>query len=403
MLNAYKGLPKSIYIFFVVQVINRFGDFVVPFLTLYLTKKLGLSFETAGAIVMVTSLLSIPGSLLGGKLADQLGRKKVYIAAQTAAGIFLIPCAILKSPSVIVLCILAATFFNGAVRPAVNSLIADILPPYQRQLGYSLNYLGINVGVALGPIVAGFLFNHALPLLFVGDAITSFIAVSLVVIHVTEVNPFALEIAVTKEEKEESGNLLEVLLRRPMIMLLLLIYSIYCGVYIQHRFSLPIMLDHKFLAQGPEQFGWLMSVNAFTVILLTMGVTHFTKRFKPLTNMAVAGFLYAIGFGMIGRINSFFMFIISTILWTLGEILMATNFGVFIANHSPRNFRARFSALSNLNKAAGGAIGTSLMGLYIGSRGINEVWNLVFWVACTSAVLMLLLSIYSNRKRLADN
>lgn len=150
-----------------------------------------------------------------------------------------------------------------------------------------------------------------------------------------------------EKEKDESGNLLEVILRRPKIIILLLIYIIYSAVYIQHRFSLPIMLDNRFLAQGPEKFGLLMSVNALTVLILTMWVTHITKRFKSLTNMVIAGVLYAIGFGMVGQISTFFMFMISTILWTLGEILMATNFGVYIANHSPRNYRARADNLPN--------------------------------------------------------
>lgn len=398
MINAYRGLPKSIYIFFVVQIINRFGDFVVPFLTLYLTQKLGLSIETTGIIVMVASVVSIPGSLLGGKFADQLGGKIVYIIAQTIAATLLIPCAILNNPSVIVLCIVLSTLFNGAVRPAISSIIADLLPPYKRQLGYSLNYLGINIGVALGPIVAGFLFNHSLPLLFIGDALTSFIAVSLVLIHVKVVNPVTLEVAATQEENDEPGNPLQVLFKRPRIIILLLIYIIYSAVYIQHGFSLPLMLDNRFLAQGPQKFGLLMSINALTVIMLTVWVTNLTKRFKPLTNMVIAGVLYAIGFGMIGEINTLRMFILSTILWSMGEILMATNFGVYIVNNSPRNYRARFSALGNLSSATGGALGTSLMGVYIGSMGINSVWHFTFVISCISAILMSLLSIYSSRK-----
>lgn len=398
MINAYRGLPKSIYIFFVVQIINRFGDFVFPFLTLYLTKKLGLSFETTGVIVMGASVLRIPGSLLGGKFADQLGRKKVYILAQTLAGALLIPCAFLNNPSVIILCILFATFFNGAVRPSISSIIADLLPPHKRQLGYSLNYLGINIGVALGPIVAGFLFNHSLPFLFIGDALTSFIAVSLVIVYVTEINPLTSEVPITAEESEESGNLLKVLWRRPQIIILLVINIIYGAVYIQHGFSLPIMLDHRFLARGPEKFGLLMSINALTVIISTMWITNITKRYKPLTNLVLAGVLYAIGFGMIGEIKSFFFFVISTILWTWGEILMATNFGTYIANNSPRNYRARFSALGNISGAIGGALGTSLMGVYISLMGIKLVWPLIFAISCFSAILMLLLSIYSKRK-----
>ncbi|MDQ7094784.1 MFS transporter [Desulfosporosinus sp. PR] len=397
MINSYRGLPKSIYVFFVVQVINRFGDFVVPFLTLYLTRKLGLSFETTGVIVMVASALNIPSSLLGGNLADRLGRKKVYILAQTTAGILLVPCAFLTNPFITVACILTATFFNGAVRPAVTSMIADLLPPYKRQLGYSLNYLGVNVGVALGPLVAGFLFNHCLPLLFIGDALTSFIAVGLVMLHISEVNPLTSEIAVTEEEKDESGSLLQALRKRPKIVILLLIYIIYCAVYVQNRFSLPIMLDKVFQAQGPEKFGLLMSVNALTVIILTLWITDVTRRLKPLNNMVAAGLLYAVGFGMIGSIHTFFLFVVSTVLWTLGEILMATNFGVYVSNHSPRNYRARFNALSSLTNAIGGALGTSLMGVYIGLKGINAVWSLIFGVSCLSSVLMLGLAAYSGQ------
>ena len=158
------------------------------------------------------------------------------------------------------------------------------------------------------------------------------------------------------------------------------------------------MMDYKFLAQGPEKFGLLMSINALTVIILTMWVTNITQRFKPLTNMVIAGVLYAIGFGMIGEINTFSLFIISTILWSLGEILMATNFGVYIVNNSPRNYRARFSALGNLSFSTGGALGTSFMGVYIGFMGINSVWHFIFVISCVSAILMSLLSIYSSRK-----
>ena len=47
---------------------------------------------------------------MGGIAADQLGGRKVYILAQTIAGILLIPCAFLKNPSVIIICILLSTF-----------------------------------------------------------------------------------------------------------------------------------------------------------------------------------------------------------------------------------------------------------------------------------------------------
>jgi len=43
---------------------------------LYLTIKRGLSFATTGVIVMVASLLGIPGSILVGEFSDKYGRKE---------------------------------------------------------------------------------------------------------------------------------------------------------------------------------------------------------------------------------------------------------------------------------------------------------------------------------------
>lgn len=396
--NIYKGLPRSVYILFLVQVVNRFGDFVLPFMTLFLTKKLGLSFETVGIIVMIESILSIPGSILGGKFADQIGRKKTYIFAQTTAALALIPCAFITKPYIIVFFLLASTFFNGAVRPPLNAIIADVLPSDKRQAGYSLQYLGINLGVSIGPIVAGFLFNNFLSMLFIGDALTSLMAVALVIVCIDETRPSNITEVAASKEKAEEGNIFQVLARRPQILIFLIIYIIYSLVYTQHRFSLPLMLDKVYMENGAENFGFLMSVNAFTVIFLTVFITSFTRKLHALPNMIIAGILYAIGFGMIGIINSFPLFMLSTVLWTMGEILTVTNFGVYVANNSPTNYRARFSAVGNLSWATGAALGTSLIGKYIDMAGITAVWPLTFILACIATLFMVMLYMYSYKK-----
>ncbi len=119
-LKTYLGLPKGIYIIFLVQVVNRFGDFVVPFLTLFLTVKLGYSIETVGFITMLSALVITPGALFGGKLADHVGRKKTYLFMQTSAALCLVPCAFINNNEMIVGLLIASTFFNGAVRPSFN-------------------------------------------------------------------------------------------------------------------------------------------------------------------------------------------------------------------------------------------------------------------------------------------
>lgn len=399
--NTYKNLPKSVYVLFFVQIINRFGDFVFPFLSLLLTKKLGFSFATTGLVVMTASIVVIPASLLGGKFADQLSRKKTYLIGQSLAACFILICGFIKSPSLIIVLLILSAFFNGFVRPTISAIMADVLPSEKRQAGSSLLYLGINIGVSIGPMVAGFLFNNFLPLLFIIDALTSFTAVFIVFKLIEETKPKAGNLKDTNHlEKEEHGNLLQALIKRPKVFIFLMINVLYSLAYREVSFSLPMTLNNIFTNSGSQKYGFLMSINALTVIFLTFIVINLTKKYKPLTNMVASGVFYAIGLGSIGLIGgSYPLFIISTILWTIGEIISATNKGVYMANNSPKNFRARFSAVDNLSSALGGAIGTSLIGTYMDFYGVNAVWPLIFIIASFATFLMLLLHIFTFMKK----
>ena len=82
----------------------------------------------------------------------------------------------------------------------MSAIVTDVLPAEKRQIGFSISYLGINLGAALGPLAAGFLFNHYIPLIFIGDAITSLLAVTLVALNIKETLPdYSNSEAITNE------------------------------------------------------------------------------------------------------------------------------------------------------------------------------------------------------------
>jgi MFS family permease len=371
------------------------GGFVVPFLTLYLTEKLKMNIEIIGIIVTISSLLIVTGSILGGMLADKVGRKKTYILAQTTSALTLIPCAFIENPSIIIFLILISTFFNGAVRPALNALVVDLLPPDKRNAGFSLEYLGINIGAAFGPMIAGFLFNNHLKLFFLGDSLTSLIVVCIALIYIEETKSKVISENLVFKEKKESGSTLQAILKRPKIVIFLFIYIIYDIAYTQSNFSLPLQLNKIYASKISEIFGLLTSINAFTVILLTLVITNLTKKNSSLMNISMAGVFYALGFGMIGITHYFPLLVVSTVLWTMGEILTCTNISTYLANNSPANFRARFSALTCISWAIGATLGTSVMSKYIHLMGINAVWTLIFVLSIIASFFILMLN-YSD-------
>jgi len=373
--DDYKGLPREMYVLFTANVINRFGDFVSPLLALYLTQKLGMDATKTSFIVTLALLSRMPGSLLGGKLADHYGRRTTYLITQSIAGLLLLPCAFKISDYAIITLLIASTFFNGAVRPALDALAIDLLPADKRKLGISLMYLGINLGVAIGPALAGLLFKVNLPLFFIVDVLTSIIAVGLVFAFIKEsyIRNMIQNDTKTSETKPHLSTW-HVLSQNRKLLSFILICSGFSFIYVQTKFSLPLLFGHAFGNNGSALLGTMFSVNAITVLASTSFITYKTKKNATYMNVVMGGGFYAVGFGMYAFVSGYWMYIVATLIWTFGEILMATNIKAYIADRTPVEFRGRISALYLLLKAGMNSLGVLASGWLIPKVGYTQIW-----------------------------
>lgn len=379
LFSEYKGLPKNIYIVFAANVINRFGDFVSPLLALYLTQKLNMDASTTSFIVTLALLSRMPGSYLGGKMADHMGRRVTYLITQTIAGLTLLPCAFIDNHFIIICLLIVSTFFNGAVRPALDALVIDLVPQSKRKLGLSLMYLGINIGVAVGPALAGILFKINLQIFFLVDVVTSLIAVLLVFVFIKETyTVYGQDDEPSKAQTESKESIFDVLIQNKQLSIFLIITSFFSMVYIQTKFALPLLFADEFGLNGSSLLGVLFSINAVTVILCTSFMTHKTKNNPAAVNVIFGGLFYAIGFGLYGLVSGYGLYVMATIIWTFGEILMFINIKAFVADHTPVNFRGRINAISQMLNAATKSAGVLISGWLIPVIGHSKIWLLVF-------------------------
>ena len=151
---GFRGLPAPIWAIFALQIITRGGDFVFPFLTLFLTRKLGLGTVEAGFWVMATVASGLLGTLAAGKLSDHFGRRRVLGLGLLGGCVLTGVCGFLPATLAIPRVLLAASFFQGSVKPTLSAFVMDLCAPEQRKEGFSLSYLGTNLGVAVGPMMA---------------------------------------------------------------------------------------------------------------------------------------------------------------------------------------------------------------------------------------------------------
>ena len=389
--KPYKGLPMSIYIIFFASIVNNMGNFVGPFLTMFLTYRIGISVGLVGVIVAVNAGLGLIGTMIGGKLIDSIGRKKVLVVFGVAAGIGYGLCAFINNPVIITSILMVSSFVGGFSHPVYSTITTDLTEGDQRSAAFSLNYMALNIGFSVGPLLAGFLYENYLMWFFLGDAITTFISIALVSIFVPESKPTKEEIKKTKAksfESAEEGSLLDALIKRPTLLIFCFIIVIYFIVFSQFTFGLSIQIGDIFKNNGSTIFGSLMTVNAVMCSVLTVFITSATKNIKASLCISIGGLLYAVGFGMMFFIDAYYMFIISTATWTVGEILVATNTSVYIANHTPITHRGRFNSVFPIIRKLGFMIGPMMAGFYVKYTNIRNLWILVAILAVIGSLMM---------------
>lgn len=392
-LGFYGDLPKDIYFIFLSKIINSIGNFVLPFLSLFLTDKLNFSEVDAGRFIMAAAVFYALGSFAGGKACDVISRKKALVLFQSISVILIIPCGFLKDSHIIPYILILASFFTGGSIPIHTAIVTDIIPKEKRKAAFSFLYLGNNIGFAIGPMIAGLLYEKHSTWLFLGDAMTTIIAIILILIFVGESSPHN-NIKYSKINNDKSINdkkesLIKAIKRRPVIITFSIIMAVYSFVYGQYVFSLPIYIKQIFTDYGAKYYGMLMMINGITVIVFTPLITKLTVKIKVAPAIFLGGMQFAIGFGMIYFIKSIYLFIISTFLWTIGEILVTTNQNVYIANNTPVFHRGRFNAVFVVISGLGYALGPFATGIIISKVGIYSVWPLCFILSLAASLFML--------------
>src|ERR1700727_2125438 len=86
LLSRLRSLPRPAWILFFGTFLNKFGTFVLPFLTLYLLRQ-GYTTADAGIAIGAYGLANLSASLIGGHLADTIGRRKTIVLSMFSGGV----------------------------------------------------------------------------------------------------------------------------------------------------------------------------------------------------------------------------------------------------------------------------------------------------------------------------
>ena len=323
MFRDYLQLPLPVRILCLGSLINRAGSFVLVFLSIYASEQLGFGVPFATACIGVLGLGSMAGSLLGGHLADKVGRRGVMLLALFGGAAILLLLSTVTNRWLFMLSVGVFALVADLYRPAAAAMIADLVSIDRRPHAFALMYISVNLGFAIAPPIGGLLAGYSFEWLFWIDAASMIAYGGIIALTIEETHQRRVSVEAEPLRSPRGSWIRSVrTIGLDLTFLSFCISTLLIAlVFVQGLSTLPIYIRQ--LGYSNLQFGLLMSVNGLLIVVLQLPLTHWLSRFNAMTIVLIGGVLISIGFGLTATGSGLVFVAVCIAIWTLGEILQA--------------------------------------------------------------------------------
>ncbi|MFV2017672.1 MDR family MFS transporter [Micromonospora sp. LOL_023] len=372
------GLPTTFWYLWTGSLINRLGSFVVIFLAIYLTAGRGLSGAQAGLVLGAWGAGGAVGTLLGGTLADRWGRRPTLLTGQVGAATMLIVLGLADRWWLLLVGAALLGLFNEGTRPAYGAMMIDVVPAADRLRAFSLNYWAINLGYAFAAVLAGLAAQVDYFLLFAVNASTTLATAALVFVKIGETRPATRPAAPLDAA---------VVAARPAGLLTVVGDRVFLGfvglnvllamVFMQHGAMLPIAMADDGLS--PTTFGMVMALNGVLIVVGQLFVPRLIAGRNRSHVLALAAVIVGVGFGLTAVADVAWLYAVTVLIWTAGEMLNSPSNATLIAELTPAALRGRYQGVFSLSWSVA-AFAAPITGGFVW----QYAGNTALWLGCAA-------------------
>lgn len=401
MLARYRDLPRQVWLLCFGAFLSRAGAMVMPYLALYLTSSRGFSPSSATLVLGAFGVGSVVASLIGGALADRIGRKPVMVGALALAAVALTAIAHADGDAAVVAAIVAFAVTGDAYRPAASAMLGDLTPGDAQTRAYALMYVAVNLGFTVGSSVGGWLVvRSSYDTLFVVDAAAQATFAVLIALTLAETLPARAGALGAEPAREDAAAAAasapgwrSILADGPFLGLVFANFVV-TVVFIQAFSTLPL----EMAANGvpTDVYGRVMAVNGALIVVLQLPLAEWLGRRDRGLWLAVGAAAIAVGFALHGVARAPLALAGCVAVWTVGEICMAALAQPLVVDRAPAALRARYLGTFSTSFALAFCVGPPLGGYVFERLGGGFLWAAAGVGGLVGAGLLLAL-----RRRLA--
>lgn len=394
-LSSYQGIPRIIWYISIVSLVNRCGAFVISFLALYMTKKLGFPIEETGYVLTCFGVGALSGAFLGGKLTDRFGYRPIQFWSLLLNGIILLLMMLVRDIWVMGGAVLAMSFSAEVFRPANSVAMAKHCEPNTRTRSISLYRMAVNLGWTLAPALGGMLVALGWEWLFWVDGLTC-MAAACTLLWLIPKPPKSVLTSLEDTPNLEASSTLSPYRDRNFLLFSLLT-MLGAVVFMQILWTVPLFWE-KTYAWSEAQIGRMMALNGLLVFFIEMPLVHRLEGRASLMKYIRWGLiLYALAFTTLLFSVGFWPALIFTLAISLGEMFVMPFSSNFVFGRSEGNKQGQYMALYTMAYSIANIIAPFLGTQIIAHWGYTSLWSGVAVLAVVTCVGFWVLEYYSEK------
>jgi predicted MFS family arabinose efflux permease len=368
--KVYEGLSTPAWMLALVMLVNRSGAMVVPFLGVYMVKRLGFSLEVAGILLSCFGIGSVIGSSLGGWLTDKFGHFKVQLFSLSGVVPLFLLLPLLTNMYTLAAGILVLSIVGDILRPANSVSIAYYSKPENIVRSFTLNRMALNLGFSIGPALGGFLAAISYNLLFYGNAIATLLAAIIFYVYFKDRKGNVSD--------QDKAALMEMPYHSPYkdmpFMVFTFLSILFAICFFQLLSTLP--LYYKEVYQLSERsIGTILAYSGVVVFSLEMLIVHIAERKTTAGNAIVIGAVCCgVAFSSMLLAHAVWLLYVSMFVLCIAEILAMPFMATVTLQRSNVKNRGAYMGLNSLSLSAG-LIFAPYFGTKIAANyGFNVLW-----------------------------
>jgi MFS family permease len=347
-------LPRQVRLLVAARAVNQLGAFSLAFLTVLMCRTFGASLTVAGVVAAAFGLATIPSRLLGGRLAERLGRRRTIVLGMTGCAAAQLGLATAPDLAVAAFCAVLLGLAFELYEPPSQAMIADAVPPAGRASAYGMLTTALAVGNLGAGLVAAIVGRSGLRWLFAVDAATCLACALIAHLALPADRPQPPGLPVSPGAAGPGAHAASRPLRGPSgwqdraLLMMTAAGTIFALTYMTMLMALPLSLAAD--GVNPASAGLVMAASTGALVLARPLLT--TGPLARLSSSAafVAGY-FLLGLGLAGyaTAHSLAAYFLPAVAWSIGnQLLMGRAFAV-VSDLAPAGATARYLAVYGLS------------------------------------------------------